>query len=154
MESNVFFNLLCIAVFAMVSAQFPDKYADGVPPYDGGSHPYADGGDQYVDGRGPYPVEPYSENVDPYAVDPYTESRDRSVYEDQPYDRYPGDYVPRDYIRKYGNPYKDPYERDIRKYKAGWQYGLKPEDIEFIIREKAIPANMHIVGKPYFARGH
>ena len=111
---------------------YPDSYPGGVDPYPDGPYPYP--------GDGPYP----GEGIYPDSVGPY----------DGGLDTYPGDYGPWDYIggsgKRYGNPFKDPYERDIRKYRAGWQYGLSAEDIAYIIREKAFPANMHIVPKPVY----
>ena len=157
-------TLLCVTALVVVQAQldlYPgqgDRYPGGevgVYPgggdiypdsYPGGVDPYPDGLDSYPDGPYPYPgAGPYpDEGIYPGSVGPY----------DGGLDTYPGDYSPLDYIggpgKRYGNPFKDPYERDIRKYRAGWQYGLTAEDIAYIIREKAFPANMHIVPKPVY----
>lgn len=169
MASSSFLALL-FAVLATAKGQlsdYPDRYPDGYPdgypgevgPYQGdglnpvdgpypGDGPYLGDG-PLVGGAGLYPGDgPYP---DPYPGDgPYPDGE--GVYpgpDIYPTDGYPTDYEG-GYNIRYGNPYKDPHVRDPRKYRHGYQYGLSPEDIAFIIREKAFPANMHIVPRTLY----
>jgi hypothetical protein len=130
----------------MVNAQI---YPDGKGPYSGHEGPYSGGGVDPHDGDiDPYgaDVGPHVDGVNPYVND-YVGPSEQYGYEGRSRGGHPWKYIDR---KQYGNPLKDPYERDYRKYRHGYQYGLTPADIEFIIREKAIPANMHIVAKPYY----
>lgn len=163
MASSSFLALL-FAVLATAKGQlsdYPDRYPDGYPDgypgevgqYQGdglipGDGPYLGDG-PVVGGAGLYPGDgPYP---DPYPGDgPYPDGE--GVYpgpDIYPTDGYPTDYEG-GYNIRYGNPYKDPHVRDPRKYRHGYQYGLSPEDIAFIIREKAFPANMHIVPRTLY----